>query len=204
MPTGYTQGILDGEIKTLPEFAQMCMRAFGATIHMREESLDKKYEPRKVSDYYTKALADALEKREKAIMVSDKEIIDLRKNKISEDKERIETRIKEIIKHKKLLDAMLDKVKAWIPPSDEYISFKNYMIEQLETTIEGDADVAYYEKELINIKKGLANIDATQIRKDMIDSANENIAYYTKELAKDTERCNSSNKWVEDLLQSLK
>lgn len=52
MPTGYTAGILDGEINTFEEFAKTCMRAFGATIHMRDEPLSKTYEPEKTSDYH--------------------------------------------------------------------------------------------------------------------------------------------------------
>ena len=39
MPTGYTAGILEGKIKTFPEFAKICMRAFGAAIHMRDNGL---------------------------------------------------------------------------------------------------------------------------------------------------------------------
>lgn len=41
MPTGYTAGILDNKITTFSEFALLCSRAFGATIHMREDDLDK-------------------------------------------------------------------------------------------------------------------------------------------------------------------
>jgi hypothetical protein len=51
MPTGYTAEILDGKVTTFREFAQKCMRAFESTIHMRDESLDKKYTSRKVEKY---------------------------------------------------------------------------------------------------------------------------------------------------------
>ena len=62
MPTGYTAGIIDGKTETFQEFAKQCMRAFGATIHMRDENMDKEYEPRTPSDYHTKALEEAKEK----------------------------------------------------------------------------------------------------------------------------------------------
>ena len=47
MPTGYTAEILNGEIKTFPEFAKKCARAFGAMIHMRDDSLDATYKKKR-------------------------------------------------------------------------------------------------------------------------------------------------------------
>ena len=52
MPTGYTNGILNGEIKTFDEFAKQCIRAFGAAIHMRDDDFNKEYEKRKPDNYY--------------------------------------------------------------------------------------------------------------------------------------------------------
>ena len=48
MPTGYTAGIIDGKTETFQDFAKQCMRAFGVTIHMRDENMDKGYELRLV------------------------------------------------------------------------------------------------------------------------------------------------------------
>lgn len=52
MATGFTSGIIDGSITNFKQFATQCIRAFGATLHMRDESLDVEYTPQKVSDYY--------------------------------------------------------------------------------------------------------------------------------------------------------
>jgi len=46
MPTGYTQGILDGTTKDFKEFAKHCMKAFGACVHMRDDDMKKEYEER--------------------------------------------------------------------------------------------------------------------------------------------------------------
>ena len=66
MPTGYTAGVVDGTIKTFNDFAKSCMRAFGATIHMRDEPLNRKYEQRVPGVYYIESLEEA--KKELALL----------------------------------------------------------------------------------------------------------------------------------------
>ena len=43
MPTGFTAGILDGKINSFREFALVCVRAFGAAAHMRDDGLNIEY-----------------------------------------------------------------------------------------------------------------------------------------------------------------
>ena len=59
MPTGYTGYIVDGDITEFKDFAKLCMRACGATIHMRDEPTDKEYEPRTPSDYHLTSISRA-------------------------------------------------------------------------------------------------------------------------------------------------
>ena len=56
MPTGYTEGIIDGKTETFQDFAKQCMRAFGATIHMRDEDMEAEITPRTPSDYSSKEI----------------------------------------------------------------------------------------------------------------------------------------------------
>ena len=42
MPTGYTANIVDGE-ETFEEYVWRCTRAFGAMMHMRDDSLGAKF-----------------------------------------------------------------------------------------------------------------------------------------------------------------
>ena len=68
MPTGYTQQIIDGTVKTPKEFLHLCLRNFGVCISMRDMPLDtpqvdyteyiKKYY-QDTMGYYTKALENA-------------------------------------------------------------------------------------------------------------------------------------------------
>ena len=75
MPTGYTAGIIDGEITTFEQFAIQCTRAFGATIHMRDNPLDSPYEPRTPSDHYVNSLQSQREKLEETKTMTDEAIV---------------------------------------------------------------------------------------------------------------------------------
>jgi hypothetical protein len=75
MPTGYTAGIIDGEITTFEQFATQCSRAFGATIHMRDNPLDSPYEPRTPSQYYVNSLQSQREKLEETKTMTDEAIV---------------------------------------------------------------------------------------------------------------------------------
>jgi len=63
MPTGYSAPVLEGKIKTLPEFALLCARAFGACVNMRDDSMSADIpEEFPVSDYHSKAYKQASRK----------------------------------------------------------------------------------------------------------------------------------------------
>ena len=87
MPTGYTAGILDGKITTFPQFAKQCMRAFGATIHMRDDDMDAEITPRTPSDYYSKEIEKAKQLLKDAETFSDEVIVKNRKEELEKSKE---------------------------------------------------------------------------------------------------------------------
>lgn len=203
MPTGYTVGIIDGTTETFQDFAKRCMRAFEATIHMRDESMDKEYEPRIPSDYHIKALKKANKKLKRAKTLTDSEIIKNRKAHITKNKTYYLKRIEETKKAKERLDFFLEKAKAFNPPTKDHEGIAKFMIEQIETTINHDGDTKYYDNELSKIDAQLSDINADKIRAEMIADAKRDIKYHTKEHNAELKRCEDSNKWVSDLLAVL-
>jgi hypothetical protein len=204
MPTGYTAGIIDGEIKDFKQFATLCMRAFGATVHMRDEDLEKPFEPRVPSDYHTKQIEKANQLLKDARELSDNEIIDKRKAELFNSKKHYVDGIAKAIENEKRLTGILESVKAWQPPTSEHTGIKDFMIEQLQGTINQDADTTYYENGLNLIEKELQNLSPALLRAIMINKAEEDLSYHRKELAAELRRCNESNTWVEVFLTSLK
>lgn len=203
MPTGYTSGILDGTIKTFPEFAKLCMRAFGATIHMRDDALGAEYVPRVPSNYDTEQI-----ERSKGLLMeysklSDESIIVLKKEELKTDRDYHQKRIKEIQESRKRLDEFVTQIESWVPPASDHIKFKNFMIEQINSTIEWDCNPKYHEEQLATIEKEYRHLDPKSIREEWIEKEEKNLSYYTEQHEKEVERCKQANKWVEDLLKSL-
>ncbi len=203
MPTGYTAGILDGKITTFPQFAKQCMRAFGATIHMRDDDMDAEITPRTPSDYHIKEIERANQLLKDAEILSDKVIVENRKKELEKDKE---YHLKAIAKKKidaKKMNNILKDVKKWQPPTSDHIGIKDFMIDQIEKTIDFDCKIDYHDKALIKIKTEQLNINASEIRKQIIEQAKENLVYHNAENLKQVQVCEQSNKWVTDLLGSL-
>jgi len=204
MPTGYTAGILDGKVKTFSEFAKLCMKAFGACIHMRDDDMNAEYKPMIPSSYYKDELEKAQKELEQAQTISDSKIICNRKKSLNKDKKYAEKRILEITDNKNKLKEFLKEAVEYVPPTKDHIGVKKFMIEQLHLTIENDGKTDYHDKELIEIENQLNNIDPIKIRKELIESAKEEIKYCTKHYQEEVNRCNENDKWVSDFLKSLK
>jgi hypothetical protein len=203
MPTGYTSGIIDGKINTFPDFAKLCMRAFGATIHMRDENLDIEYEPRKVSNYYLENIEETKKKLINIKKQSNDSIIKSVTRQLNNDKKYNINKIKEIKVLKDKLTTMLNHAIDYIPPTKEHVGIKEFMIQQITDTIKWDCDDEYHVQKLERIEKELKNIDPKLIRKDRIQMYEEDLVRYQKQYDEELLRCLESNKWVTNFLNSI-
>ena len=164
MPTGYTAGIIDGSIKTFEQYAKTCVRAFGAAIHMRDDSLSEEYVPREPGDYHLNALNRAKKQLNQSKKMTDTKIIKDRKKYLEDGKIHFEKEIVKINNNCIKMNTFMKKVDTYKPPTKEHYEIKKFMKEQLELTITQDGDPEYYETELNNIKEELKNINPIQIR----------------------------------------
>lgn len=203
MPTGYTGGILDGKIKNFQEFAVLCARAFGATIHMRDESLNTPYEPRIPSTYHLEGITDAMKEIEKIEKASDAKIILMYRKELKADKKRQLGYIKEKKANKVKLENILADACLYVPPTPEHQGIKDFMKQQITDTIEWDCKTDYEDKEIEKIDKELLNTDIEDIRKKLLKSPLWNLEYHKKEQLAEIKRCEDSNKWVSDYFTSL-
>ena len=203
MPTGYTAGIIDGTTVTFPYFAKQCMRAFGATIHMRDENMDKEYEPKTPSDYHVKALVKAKEMLKQAETFTDAELIEMRTKELEESILYHTERIAKTKIANAKLEEFLTKAIEFKAPTPEHEGLKKFMVEQLQSTIDFDGKTDYHDRSLAEVEMELKNIDANQIRFSLIEKANKDISYHLKEHKAELKRCSESNAWVESLLGAL-
>lgn len=148
MPTGYTDPVMRGEVTDLSEFAATVARGFMPFVHMRDERMDAPLRmPEKPDNsYYVRSAVESAEalrawqwstEEEKYAQWSEyytKTVADNQK-RIAEKRE-IESRYRR----------MLAQVHAVDVPSNVE-TFKKYMIDQLEDSIDFDCNTSYYEQE---------------------------------------------------------
>lgn len=203
MPTGYTEGVVNGTVDTVERFAKICMRAFGASSHMRDDLLDAKYIPRKPETYYLAQIKETKKDLEKFRKLTakgiEKEIIKNAKKDIAHYKAEI-TRCLVVKGRLERLIAQVTKLK--LPNS--HMSLKAYMLEQLNSTIQWDCGTDFYEEKLKTATQALNNpIDVKEYRKSTIATYASRIKRLNQEYKKDLKQCDASNKWVSTLLNIL-
>jgi len=191
MPTGYTAEIGEKNIT----FKQFAMRVMGAFVYDLRENSDISERPREltVGMYHTDELTKAEERLKKvermhinsAKVEAEKEYTEkVKSNKEFQDKnDELKRRYLNILK----------QVKAWKPPTEKHLNYKQYMIEQLMITIDGDCYILDPPEKL----------SGQQWKAKEIKDAKWHINYHTEEYKKECERVAGRNKWVNELCDSL-
>lgn len=194
MPTAYTCNLIKEEELSFKDFALKCARAFGACIDMRDEPTDAPIpEEFKQSTYYKEKLNHAKEELELFKKMTDEDF----KSKAEENfKAELKYYEDEINKNNftlKRYKTMLNKVKDWVPPTTEHEGLKNFMIDQITSSINFDS--------YIPTKPKVKTLKET--KNEMLESILHDIAYYASENEKEKERVTARNKWLKDLRKSL-
>lgn len=203
MPTGYTAPILDGEIDNFKDFAKRCMRNFGATIHMRDDSLTAEYVKREPSEYHLRAIKEYKEKIVRYQTLTDEEILEEKRNSINDNIDYHIKKIKECEDNHQKLTSILTDVENWTPPTPDHSRIKEFMIEQITITIEHDADSTYHEDEIERYSEKLNNLNVEEMKRDFMEDTSRSLDYHIKNHNEELKRVDDSNRWVEVFLNSL-
>ena len=198
MPTGYTAQIADGI--SFEDFVMGCARAFGACITMRDDPHDTpipdKFEP---SDYHVKALTKAGERLSELQGMTPEEAQAGADEEFKNEVIHIHQQINEMCALRDKYRSMLSCVRAWQPPTADHTGLKDFMIEQINGSIEFDCDPSYYNKKL----ETLQHLTGEEWRSVQIRRAMRDIAYHSEENTKEVDRANQRTQWVSDLRKSL-
>ena len=106
--------------------------------------------------------------------------------------------VKEVTDLRQKYDDMLTKVRAWIPPTSEHDNLKNFMIKQIEESIEWDCNIYFSPQDMPK------KLTVKQWRASKIESCMNDIKYHSEQYAEEAERISGNNKWVRQLRESLK
>lgn len=196
MPTGYTAMIEeDGEFE---DFILGCAKAFGACVMMRDESSDtpipEKFEESTYEkEQYEKAILE-LEKYEKMSLEEAEKKSEEEYNKSIKDSE---YHLEKIDRKEDMYKTMLEKVNLWNPPTPEHIGLKDFMIQQIDVSMDNGSSKEYYSLE------DIIKYNGKQWLHEKIKMKKEDIEYYMKRWKEETKRNQDRNKWIKDLRESI-
>ena len=198
MPTGYTDKINKG--CTFEEFAMNCMKAMGACKMLRESNEmptpeNVKSKESKDDGHHQKELKKAMVKNSQS-----DDVILMGFTKYKEDK--IKELEEDLVKNQKQIDsytAMLDKVLALKVPTNEHQGWQDFMVKQIEDSIEWD-DSSSYTKERLHAVKLLTPEKYLSERRESIQW---NIDYHTKNDKRDDSNDEARSLWVKQALEAI-
>lgn len=198
MPTGYTHKLYAGEDQSFEDFVWSCARGMGALILMRDDPADapipERFEP---SSYHVEALAKAEADLAVFEAMTDAEQVEMF---IAEGAANVAARIAEKRKRREMSDryeAMLWQVQTWEPPTDDHVRFKEFMIEQLKSSIDFDCHPGS------DVYPGRLPDRIEDWYAERLKSLRWSVEYHRKALAEEIERTEDRNRWVGALRESL-
>jgi hypothetical protein len=123
---------------SFPEFARRCARAMGGFIRQRDEPMDSPLRATEVNEYYHVRVRVAQQHLQDAMRMSDANI---RATMLSEYDSAVQTyndQCRAVAEIRARYEAMLAYVRAWTPPTVDHEPLREFMIRQLEESIEFD------------------------------------------------------------------
>jgi len=196
MPTGYTSKIADGI--SFEDFIMSCARAFGALVIMRDDPLNKtipqEFRP---SDYHKNKLVEIEKELAEVKVLSSREALTKAKKEYQALLDGKEKGIRKAGELQRKYEEMLIKVKQWNPPTSDHIGLKDFMIEQITSSIKFDCGTSCYEEQQIKLLTG------SEWRAKRIQLLQKAVAYHTKEHLNEVARVAGRNDWIKKLRESL-
>ena len=189
MPTGYTQQIIDGKIKTPKEFLHLCLRNFGICVGMRDvpfeaqvdytEFIKKYYQD--LIDYHAKALNYAKEEYEKVSKLSDDELYEMHAKKFSDDRDYYQRSVNEVKTQNAKYQIFYDAIENW-DCSEEFSNIKEFALNQINISKEDvDSYVDKLSKKALTKEEFISN-EKSKYKKDLFEHIKWNIDFHQKEL----------------------
>lgn len=194
MPTGYTAPIADGI--SFEKFLLSCAREFGALIMMRDDPSDTPIPERfEASDYDQRELKRLREEMTRLDGMSHADAEDAARLDYNAQMERRAQYIRDKHALRAKYAAMLAQAKDWTPPTPDHQGLKDFMVKQIEESIDFDCNV--YPEDAPRQKAGEDWLS------EQIIETRRWIAYHEAEHAKKVERTENRNAWVKALRDSL-
>lgn len=196
MPTGYTDAIRNGKITEFKDYALSCARNFGALITMRNQPADAKIpDSFEVAEHYTERVSQAQANLDTFDHCSDELLRVRQESEYKNSCENTAKRLTEMRLGRSRYEDMLDKVENYEPPTEGHVNYKEFMIRQLEDSIDADCNEEYC--------KTPAMVDFDEWKTVKRKSLQDDLDYTKKSLVEEAQRVAGRSKWISDLKKSL-
>ncbi len=187
MATGYTYPVVDGEITKLNEFVWSCARAF-----FYQDSMPASLEAQP-SPHHQEEMVKARVRLIEALILTENQAEKMaREEYTTQLQEEAEYIRNETIRNDRI-QKMLDQVNAWIPPSNDHDGLKDFMIQQLTTSL----------RDTWKGTTKLKLLSGAEFMAEKIKSAQWDVDYHTKHWREDRERAANVTRWLQALNQSV-
>lgn len=198
MPTGYTADVQSGKITEFEDFVWCCARGMGALIMMRDEPwgvpIPERFEPS--TKYHDEALAAAKARLDELRGMSLLAVREAAQQAYAERVKADDDYRARKDEQRERYKAMLAKVEAWEPPTQDHTGFKRFMTEQLVESIDFDCSPGGLFDPPKKMEPG--EWHEAEVAKAMRD-----IEYHSSARAAEVERTEGRNQWLSALRSSL-
>ena len=189
MPTGYTQQIIDGTVKTPKEFLHLCLRNFGICISMRDEPLNpqgdyteyiKKYYQDTIG-YLNKVLENAKKEYARISNLSDDDLYEMYVKKFTDNRNYYQKRTDEAKKQNAKYQSFYDAIKNW-DCSEEFNNIKKFALDQIDDSKEPED---FYKDELTKkmlTKKEFISDGKYEYKENLLKNAEQDVNYKQERL----------------------
>lgn len=196
MPTGYTADIAKGI--NFATFAMNCARAFGACVTIRDdpgggEAIPDQFEP---DTYHADAVVAAEGRLAELLKMTDPE----KERAAAEAWDKAEShrvmRIAELRKLRAEYESMRAQVAAWRPPTPDHEGLKEFMLSQLDQSIDFDCDERFYSTPE-------QRMSGPEWHAYEVEDVRRSIETHSRQHAAEVQRAASRTAWVKALRASL-
>jgi len=198
MPTGYTSDLYDGKDVSFADFVLQCARAAGAAVMLRDTDPRVVVTPENVtSDNYAERHLDEVE-----VELARYEKFDSNEWLSATEQyneEIVRAREAAVAKNEQLRESytnMIRQVDAWEPPTENHVEFKEFMLKQLQQSLDHDVDDD-------DPRRWYETCTVEQHREKTLARLRRDVEYYSNEAAKERERNEWRAEWVRELYKSL-
>lgn len=195
MPTGYTSDLYNGKDVSFSEFVLGCSRAFGALILMRDDPRDTPIpdEIKADTSYHSERVAAAYDLQDELAKWTPEDAEKAAQSAYDAEVKRWKEYEKERIALWQRYQDMLVQVIAWEPPTPDHVGLKDFMVEQIETSIKFDASPS----------SPPVKLSGPEYASKEVQRAMRDISYHTEEIEKELDRAENRTAWVKALKDSL-